>query len=64
MIKIINNVIFRVVNIGIGIDTDRSAASDTQYRVSIGEVFEPKNSQKGGILPISPRLSRQPDPSF
>ena len=25
---------------------------------------EPKNSQKGGILPISPRLSRQLDPSF
>ena len=47
MIKIINNVIFRVVNIGIGIDTDSSVASDTQYRVSIGEVFEPKISQKG-----------------
>jgi hypothetical protein len=28
------------------------------------EVFCSKSSQKGRILPISPRLSRQPDPCF
>ena len=28
------------------------------------EVFCSKSSQKGGILPIPPRLSRQTDPSF
>jgi hypothetical protein len=28
------------------------------------EVFEPKNSEKGGIVPISPRLSRKPGPVF
>jgi hypothetical protein len=28
------------------------------------EVFEPKNSQKGGTLPLSPRLSRHQTPLF
>ena len=37
----------RVVNIGNGIDTDSTAASDTQYRFSIGVTF--KNEYRKGI---------------
>ena len=41
----------RVVNIGIGIDTDSSAASDTHYRVSSGVTF--KNEYRKGIETVS-----------
>jgi|688.fasta_scaffold57803_6 hypothetical protein len=44
-------IISRVVNIGNGIDTDSTAASDTQYRFSIGVTF--KNEYRKGIETVS-----------
>jgi hypothetical protein len=46
-----NSLITRVVNIGIGIDTDSSAASDTQYRFSIGVTL--KNEYRKDIETVS-----------